>query len=121
MEAIRVARACGARLSVDGMSLVLEADSPPSSSVELASCTSSTLLATVQSLDGPDLRKGVGASEFAAVLDLSDLGGIEDDVDADIIVTAYAYSIATGNYSLSAHRIGAAGAAALARIAGRTQ
>jgi hypothetical protein len=33
MEAIRVARACGARLSTEGMSLVLEADSPPSSSV----------------------------------------------------------------------------------------
>ena len=66
-----------------------------------------------QSLDGPDLRRGVWASEFAAVLDLSDIGGIEDEVDADTVVTAYAHSIATGDYSLSAHRIGAAGAAAL--------
>ena len=88
---------------------------------ELANCTSSILLAMAQSLDGPDLRRGVGASEFAAVLDLSDLGGIKDEVDADTVVTTYAHSIATGDYSLSAHRIGAAGAAALARMAGRTQ
>jgi hypothetical protein len=72
---------------------------------ELASCASSILLAMAQSLDGPDLRRGVGASEFAAVLDLSDLGGIEDEVDADTVIGAYADSIATGDYSLSAHRI----------------
>jgi hypothetical protein len=88
---------------------------------ELASCGSSTLLAMVQALDGPDLRRGVGTSDFAAVLDLSELGGIEDEVDADTIVNAYARSIATGDYSLSAQRIGAAGAAALARMAGRNQ
>ena len=75
----------------------------------------------VQSLDGPNLRGGVGAPEFAAVLDLSELGGIEADVDADTIVTAYVDSIAAGNYSLSAHRIGAAGATALARMASRTE
>ena len=88
---------------------------------EIAKCANPTVLAMVQSLDGLGLHSGVGASEFAAVLDLSDLGGIEDEVDANAVVTAYANSIATGDYSLSAHRIGAAGAAALARIAGRTQ
>ena len=88
---------------------------------ELASCASSTLLAMVQSLDGPNLRRGVGTSEIAAALDLCELGGIEGEVDADAIVTAYASSIATGDYSLSAHRIGAAGAATLARIAARTE
>jgi len=87
---------------------------------ELASCAGSTLLAIAQSLEGPDLGRGVGTSEFASVLDLSVLGGIEDKVDADTIVTAYARSIARGDYSLSAHRIGVAGAAALARMAGRT-
>jgi hypothetical protein len=88
---------------------------------ELVTCPISVLLAMAQSLNGPNLGRGVGASEFAAVLDLSDLGRIEDEVDADAIVTAYAHSISTGDYSLSAHRIGAAGAAALARTAGRTQ
>jgi hypothetical protein len=88
---------------------------------ELADCTTSTLLAMAQALDGPELHQGVGTSEFAAVLDLSALGGVEDGVDAEIIVGAYVSSIARGDYSLSAHRIGAAGAAALARIAGRTQ
>ena len=88
---------------------------------ELAGCASSILLAMAQSLDGADLRRGVGASEFAAVLDLSELGGIEDEVDADTVVTAYAHSIATGDYSLSAHTIGAAGAAALARMSERAE
>ena len=88
---------------------------------KLTSCSNSILLAMAQSLDGPNLRLGVGASEFATVLDLSDLGGIADEVDADTIVTAYAQSISTGDYSLSSHRIGVAGAAALARIAGRNQ
>lgn len=88
---------------------------------EIATCASPIVLAMVQSLDGTGLRSGVGASEFAAVLDLFDLSGIEDEVDANAIVTAYANSIATGDYSLSAHRIGASAAAALARISGRTQ
>ena len=87
---------------------------------ELANCNSSILLAMVQSLDGPSLRQGVGTPEFAAVLDLSDLGGIEDQVDAGVVVDAYACSIAMGDYSLSAHRIGIAGASALAQVAGRT-
>lgn len=88
---------------------------------ELASCAGPILLAMTQSLDGPGLRRGVGASEFATVLDLSALGGIEGEVDASTVVTAYADSIATGGYGLSAHRIGASSAAALASVAGRTQ
>lgn len=88
---------------------------------EIACCPNSVMVAMVQSLDGPNLLQGVGTSEFAAVLDLSDLGNIVDEVNADTIVTAYANSISAGGYSLSAHRIGATGAAALARIAGRTQ
>jgi hypothetical protein len=72
---------------------------------ELANCDSPNLLAMAQSLDGPGLRQGVGTPEFAAVLDLSDLGGIEDQVDAGVVVDAYARSIAMGDYSLSAHRI----------------
>jgi hypothetical protein len=87
---------------------------------ELANCPSSTLLEMAASLDGPNLRRGLGAPEFATVLDLSDLGGIEDEVDADTVVAAYAQSITAGEYSLSAHRVGAAGAAALARMGGRT-
>jgi hypothetical protein len=88
---------------------------------EFTNFPSSILLAMAQSLYGPELRLGLGASEFAAVIDLSDLGGIENEVDADTIVTAYAHSIAIGAYSLSAHRMGVTGAAALAQIASRTQ
>lgn len=87
---------------------------------EIARCANPIVLAMVQSLDGPGLHLGVGASEFAAVLDLSDLGGIEDEVDANAIVIAYANSIATGDYTLSTHRIGASGAVTLARISERT-
>lgn len=87
---------------------------------ELANCTSSILVAMAQALDGPGLRRGVGTSEFAAILDLVELGGIADQVDSDAIVGAYAESIAKGDYSLSAHRIGIGGAAALARISART-
>ena len=87
---------------------------------ELANCSSTTLLAMAQSLDGSNLRKGVGTSEFAAILDLSDLGGIVDLIDAEIVVDAYKNSLVTGDYSLSAHRIGTGSATALAQIAGRT-
>lgn len=87
---------------------------------EFASCASSILLEMAQSLDGQGLRSGVGTSEFAAVLDLSDIGGIENEVDADTIVASYTRSISAGDYVLSAHRIGASSAAALARIAERT-
>lgn len=88
---------------------------------ELANCAGPILLALAQSLDGADFRQGVGASEFAAVLDLTELGGLEDQIDAEIVVASYAESIERGDYSLSAHRIGAANAASLARIADRTK
>ena len=88
---------------------------------ELVGQSPETLRAMVAALTAAMPASGLGTPDFAAVLDLSDLGGIEDEVDADTVVTAYAHSIATGDYSLSAHRIGAAGAASLARMAGRTQ
>ena len=88
---------------------------------ELVGQSPETLRAMVAALTAAMPASGLGTPDFAAVLDLSDLGGIEDEVDADTVVTAYARSIATGDYSLSAHRIGAAGAASLARMAGRTQ
>ena len=87
---------------------------------ELAGCPSATLLEMTASLDGPGLRRGLGACEFATVLDLCDLGGIEDEVDADALISAYAQSISTADYALSAHRVGTAGAAALARVSART-
>jgi hypothetical protein len=88
---------------------------------ELANCAGPTLLAMAYSLHGPDFREGVGTSEFATVLDLSDLGGLDDQIDADVVIASYVDSIARGEYSLSAHRIGAANAASLARIANRTK
>lgn len=87
---------------------------------EIATCPPSVLLEMVASLDGPDLRRGLGTSEFATFLDLTSLGGIEDAVDAETVVNAYSKSVAAGEYSLSAHRVGVAAAAALARLAGRS-
>jgi hypothetical protein len=72
------------------------------------------------SLDGPELRRGLGTSEYAAVLDLISLGGLADDPGHAGVVDAYVDSIRTDDFRLSAHRIGVASAAALARMAART-
>jgi hypothetical protein len=87
---------------------------------ELAGVAKDTLRAMVESLGGPDLQRGLGVSEFAAVLDLVDLGSLAADVDPAVIVDAYAQSIRAGEYSLTAHRVGVAGAAALSQLAART-
>lgn len=86
---------------------------------ELSNCTKTTLLSMIQSINKEKLLKGIGTFEFSSALDICSLGGIEYDVDASLIITAYAESIKRGEYSLSAHRIGIKGAAALARIAGQ--
>lgn len=84
---------------------------------ELAACESSTLLAMARSLDVSRVQRGIGAPEFAAMLDICDLGGIEDEVDGETIIGAYVRSIAAGDYSLSTHRIRPSSAAALFRVA----
>lgn len=87
---------------------------------ELGGVTDTTLRAMAESLDGPELRRGLGASEFAAVLDLVDFGGLAADLEPSVIVEAYVQSIRAGEYDLTAHRVGVGGAAALAQLAART-
>jgi hypothetical protein len=87
---------------------------------ELSGVPKATLRAMVESLDGPALRRGLGASEFATVLELVDVGGLADELEPATVVDAYAQSIHSGEYNLTAHRVGAAAAAALAQLAART-
>lgn len=88
---------------------------------ELAICPAPVLLAMTGSLQGQALDQGLGAPEFAAVLDLCDLGNLTDDVDPEGVIAAYEGALQADHYSLSAYRVGAAGAAALARLSERTE
>ena len=87
---------------------------------ELAGAPKALLNAMVTSLDGPELRRGLGTSEFAAVLDLVSLGALAGEQDPTGIVEAYAQSIRRDDFRVKAHRIGIAGAAALAQLASLT-
>lgn len=88
---------------------------------ELASCDSSTLLEIANSVDVESLQRGLEEPDFATMLELCDMGGIEDQLDAEAIVVSYANSIAAGEYSLSTNRIGPSSAAALDRISQRNE
>lgn len=88
---------------------------------ELAICSAPVLLAMTMALRGPALDQGLGTPEFAAVLDLCDLGNLTDDVDPERVIAAYEGALQADHYNLSAHRVGAAGAAALARLSERTE
>ncbi|MHB8391549.1 MAG: hypothetical protein ACYDBH_18535, partial [Acidobacteriaceae bacterium] len=87
---------------------------------ELAGVAHATLRAMAESLVGPGLQSGLGAPEFAAILDFVDLGGLATDLEPAVVVEAYVQSIRAGEYGLTAHRIGVASAAALAQLAART-
>jgi hypothetical protein len=86
---------------------------------ELVGVAKPILLAMAESLHGAGLQRGLGASEFAAVLDLVEIGGLSTDLEPTAVVEAYAQSVRAGGYSLSAHRLSIAGAAALFRLASR--
>ncbi|MBB2199104.1 hypothetical protein HLH44_16880 [Gluconacetobacter sp. 1c LMG 22058] len=88
---------------------------------ELADCPAPVLLAMTRFLRGSAFDQGLGAPEFAAVLDLCDLGNLTDDVDPERVIAAYEGSLQADHYSLSAYRVGVAGAAALARLSERTE
>ncbi len=64
-------------------------------------------------------RKGLGSPEFAASLDLIALGDLAEVVSPDELVEAYATSIATNDYRLSAHRVGVKEAMALSTLSSR--
>jgi hypothetical protein len=87
---------------------------------ELSGLGKDVLRQMVEAFSGPDLARGLGASEFAAVLDLIDLGDLVADVDPAAVVDAYVQSVRAGEYSLTAYRVGLAGAATLSRLAART-
>lgn len=88
---------------------------------ELAICPAPALLAMTGSLRAQSLDQGLGAPEFAAVLDLCEIGNLTDDVDAEGVIAAYEGTFQADHYSLSAYRVGAAGAAALASLSERTE
>jgi hypothetical protein len=77
---------------------------------ELAVQTSATLCAILTRYLP---NAGLGAPEFAAALDVIDLGNLSSTVDPAPVVDAYLQSIAAGDYTLSAHRIGIGAAASL--------
>ncbi|QEE24795.1 hypothetical protein CS053_10015 [Rhodanobacter glycinis] len=88
---------------------------------ELATCPAPVLLAMADSLRGPVLDQGLGMPEFAAVLDLCDLGNLTDVLEPESLIAAYEGALRADQYSLSAYRVGAASAAALARLSERTE
>jgi hypothetical protein len=88
---------------------------------ELAICPEPLLLAMADSLRGPALDQGLGAPEFAAVLDLCDLGNVADLVEPESLIAAYEGALRADHYSLSACRVGAASGAVLARLSERTK
>jgi hypothetical protein len=63
---------------------------------------------------------GLGTPEFAAALDIIDFGKLAGSVDPTPVVEAYLLSIAAGDYTLSAHRIGVSAAASLYELARRS-
>jgi len=87
---------------------------------ELACVEKSVLLEIAKSFYGPGLKRGLGTSEFAALLDLVDLGDLSADMEPATVIDAYAKSIQAGEYGLEAHRVGISGATALAQLATRS-
>ena len=63
--------------------------------------------------------EGLGTPDFAALLDLVDLGNLANAIEPSPIVDSYIRSLDLGDYGLSAHRIGNAGARALFELAAR--
>jgi tetratricopeptide (TPR) repeat protein len=86
---------------------------------ELIGVAKPILLAMAESLHGASLERGLGTPEFAALLDLADIGGLSPDLEPTPTVEAYVRSVRLGGYDLSAHRLGIAGAKALFRLASR--
>jgi hypothetical protein len=86
---------------------------------ELIGVAKPILLTMAESLHGASLERGLGTPEFAALLDLVDVGGLSPDLEPTTIIDAYVRSVRLGGYDLSAHRLGIGGATALFRLASR--
>ena len=84
---------------------------------ELASQSSDVLRAMFEMLSSRMPQAGLGTSTFAAALDILDLSKLAGRIDAVPLLSAYVQSVAPGEYTLSANRISASGAAALVELA----
>ena len=88
---------------------------------ELRDQTAVTLRAMVNDLRAPPTPlPGLGTSIFAALLDLIHIGTLAADTEPGPIVDAYVRAVQKGDYTLSAHRIGAGQAATLFALTERS-
>ena len=85
---------------------------------ELVGQSPETLRAIVTVLTAAMPTSGLGTPEFAAAVDLIDLGKLAASIDAGPVIEAYLQSLASRAYRLSANRISVGGAATLFELAG---
>ena len=86
---------------------------------ELAGQTAEIQRAIFAALNSGVIQSGLGSAEFAAALDLADIGDLTGSVDPAPLVSAYIRSVAAGAYTLSANRITESAAASLVKLAMR--
>jgi hypothetical protein len=84
---------------------------------ELVGQSSEILRAMAAALAATMPQSGLGTPEFAASVDIVDMGKLTGSVDPGPLIAAYTQSIAAGAYSLAANRISVTGAAALLELA----
>jgi hypothetical protein len=85
---------------------------------ELVGQSPETLRAMVASLTAAMPASGLGTPDFAAAVDIIDLGKIAASIDAGPVIEAYLQSLASRAYRLAANRISVGGAATLFELAG---
>ena len=84
---------------------------------ELARQSPEVLRTMVAALSASTPKSGLGTSNFAASLDIIDVGKLAGDIDPTPMVNAYVQSVAAGDYALRANRVGVSGAASLLKLA----
>lgn len=80
---------------------------------ELIGQSPETLRAMVSDLTATMPESGLGTPDFAAILDIIELGKLASKIDASRIINAYQFSLATLDYPFDTNRIGLSGAAIL--------
>ena len=85
---------------------------------ELVGQSPETLRAMVAALMAAMPASGLGTPDFAAAVDIIDLGKLAGSIDATPIVEAYLQSLASRAYWLAANRITVGGAATLFELTG---
>jgi hypothetical protein len=84
---------------------------------ELVGQSPEILAAVIAALAAATPASGLGTPEFAAALDIIDIGKLADRVDPVPLIAAYTQSVAAGAYRLSANRVSVGGATALFELA----